>query len=60
MKDYEKLCDDICLCASTECPKHDKCLRGIGYKKAKGIYTVSNLSEICNSDNNYEMLIGEF
>lgn len=59
MKGYNArfLLDDICLCASKECPKYDKCLRGNGYKKAKGIYTVSLLSEICNTLNNYEMFI---
>ena len=41
MKDYERILDDICLCASVECPKHKECLRGIGYEKVKGIHTIS-------------------
>lgn len=50
--------EDICRCASHKCPRYDKCMRGDGYKR-EGIYTISNLSEVCNQNNNYEMYIGE-
>ena len=48
--------DDICLCASKECPRYDECLRGNGTKK-EGIYTISMLREVCNQNNNYEYFI---
>ena len=48
--------DDICLCASKECPRYDECLRGNGTKR-KGIYTISMLREVCNQNNNYEYFI---
>ena len=48
--------NDICLCASKECPRYDECIRGELTKK-KGIYTISFLREICNQNNNYEMFI---
>ena len=51
--------DDICVCMSIKCPRYDKCMRGDGYKRKDGIYTVSNLAEVCNQNNNYEMYIGE-
>ena len=49
---------DICLCASTECPKYKECIRG-ELTTRKGIYTMSYLSEVCHKDNNYELFIGE-
>ena len=49
---------DICLCASKECPKYEKCIRG-GLTTRNGIYTMSYLREVCNQNNNYEMFIGE-
>ena len=51
--------DDICVCRSIKCPRYDKCMRGDGYKRPEGIYTVSDLAEVCNQNNNYEMYIGE-
>ena len=51
--------DDMCRCGSIKCPRYDKCLRGDGYEFPKGIYTISNLAEVCNQNNNYEMFIGE-
>lgn len=48
---------DICLCASTECPRYENCVRGELTKK-QGIYTISYLAECCNENNNYEMFIG--
>ena len=48
--------NDICLCASKECPRYEECLRGDGIER-KGIYTISLLREICNQNNNYEMFI---
>ena len=50
--------DDICLCASIECPRYEECIRG-GVNKKQGIYTISYLKEVCNQNNNYEMFIGE-
>ena len=49
--------DDICLCMSIDCPKYEECMRGDNYKRADGIYTVSNLKEVCNQNNNYELFI---
>lgn len=49
--------DDICLCASEDCPKYEECIRG-GAKKRMGIYTISFLRECCNQNNNYKMFIG--
>lgn len=58
MKRYEMIMDDICRCASKECPKYNKCLRGNGYKgKLQGIYTISLLAQVCNENSNYEMFI---
>ena len=50
--------NDICLCASKECPRYDECVRG-GLTKKEGVYTISLLREICNQNNNYIMFIGE-
>ena len=58
MKDYDKILDDICLCASRECPRHKECLRGIGYDNVKGVHTVSSLAGICRYSN-YEYYIGD-
>ncbi len=50
--------DDICLCASKECPRYDECYRNGETKNKKGeIYTVSMLREVCNQNNNYEYFI---
>ena len=51
--------EDMCVCMSIKCPRYNKCMRGDGYKREDGIYTVSNLAEVCNQNNNYEMYIGE-
>ena len=48
--------DDICLCASKECPRYKECLRGDNTKR-KGIYTIALLRECCNQNNDYEMFI---
>ena len=48
--------NDICLCASEDCPKYQDCLRGAGIKR-QGIYTISILSEICNEQTNYKCFI---
>lgn len=40
---------DICFCASKECPIKDYCFRAIGCKSR--IYTASFLAEICNHSN---------
>ena len=50
--------DDICLCASEECPKYEDCVRG-GKIKREGVYTISYLAEVCNQNNKYECFIGE-
>ena len=44
--------DDICTCASEECPQKDKCVRAIQYHKP-GIHTVSDLYQCCKVDNQY-------
>ena len=49
--------EDICLCASIKCPRYSECLRGDGYKHPDGIYTVSELSSVCNQNNNYKEFI---
>lgn len=49
--------EDICICRSIECPRYKRCLRGDGYERPEGIYTVSNLAQICNEDNDFEMFI---
>ena len=51
--------EDMCVCRSIECPKYKECMRGDGFKRPEGIYTVSALAEICNKENNYEMYIGD-
>ena len=50
--------DDICVCMSIKCPRYDKCMRGDGYKRKDGIYTVSDLQQECNQNNNYKLFIG--
>lgn len=47
---------DICICASKECPRYSKCLRGAGIKRA-GIYTMSYLGEHCNESSDFEAFI---
>ena len=47
--------DDICFCASKECPRYEECLRGS--MKKEGVYTISLLREVCNQNNNYEYFI---
>ena len=49
--------DDMCVCRSIECPKYDECMRGDGYKRPEGIYTVSMLATECNQNNNYKLFI---
>lgn len=48
---------DICLCASTECPRYNDCYRGSGVDRKGRIYTSSYLAEVCNKDNNYSAFI---
>ena len=49
--------DDICRCATENCPKYNQCRRGNGFHHDAGIYTVSFLGEVCNEENNYEYFI---
>ena len=49
--------DDICTCASQECPLRDKCVRATQYHKP-GIHTVSDFNQFCK-DNNNEYFIEE-
>lgn len=49
--------DDICVCMSIKCPRYKECLRGDGYKRPEGIYTVSDLAPVCNQNNNYKEFI---
>jgi len=49
--------DDICTCASQECPRKDECVRSTQYRKP-GIHTVSDLYELCKKEN-YEYFIKE-
>lgn len=44
--------DDICTCASEECPKKNQCVRSTQYKKP-GIHTVSDLYEFCKVNDEY-------
>ncbi len=47
--------DDICFCASEQCPIREYCYRAAGQKA--GIYTISYLGEICNHANVFELFI---
>ena len=47
---------DICLCMCKECKYYDDCIRGGALSRA-GIHTVSDLSEVCNEENDYEYFI---
>lgn len=49
--------EDVCRCASIECPRYEECARGED-NHSTGIYTISNLAEECNQNNNYKMFIG--
>jgi len=49
--------DDICCCASQECPHKNECVRAIQYHKS-GIHTVSDFTELCR-DNSDEYFIKE-
>ena len=49
--------NDICFCASKECPRYDECYRNGETKNKGGIYTISMLREVCNQNNNYEYFI---
>lgn len=49
--------NDICLCASKDCPRYEECIRG-GAVKREGIYTIALLRESCNQNNKYIMFIG--
>ena len=46
---------DICFCASKECPIREYCFRAIGCKSK--IYTASYLAEVCNHSNVFELFI---
>ena len=41
--------DDICCCASQDCPHKDNCVRAIQYHKP-GVHTVSDFYHICRED----------
>lgn len=56
MSNYN-IMDDMCVCRSIECSRYDECTRGDGYKRPAGIYTVANLAEECNQNNNYKLFI---
>lgn len=47
----------MCVCMSIKCPRYSECLRGDGYKRPEGIYTVSDLAPVCNQNNNYKEFI---
>lgn len=49
--------NDICRCCSEECPMYKKCYRGDGHTYKPGVYTVSNLMEVCTAENGFEMFI---
>jgi len=49
--------EDMCVCMSIKCPRYSECLRGDGYKRPEGIYTVSDLAPVCNQNNNYKEFI---
>ena len=44
--------DDICTCASQDCPHKDICVRSIEYHKP-GIHTVSDFTELCKENDEY-------
>ena len=44
--------DDICTCASENCPYKDECVRSIQYRKP-GIHTVSDFTEFCKIKKEY-------
>ena len=44
--------DDICTCASEDCPRKDECVRVIQYHKP-GIHTVSDFTELCREGDEY-------
>ena len=44
--------DDICCCASQDCPQKEKCVRYIQGCKP-GIHTFSDLYQFCKEDNEY-------
>ena len=44
--------DDICTCASKECPDREICLRAKAYKKP-GIHTVSDFTDLCKETREY-------
>ena len=48
---------DICYCAnaSEHCPKAENCLRGTEH--GVGIYTISQLWQVCIKDSNYSNYI---
>ena len=57
MNNYN-IMEDMCVCMSIKCPRYDRCIRGDGYKRPESIYTIANLAEECNQNNNYKMFIG--
>ena len=44
--------DDICACASQDCPDKENCVRAQVYKKP-GIHTVSDFTEFCKETREY-------
>ena len=46
---------DICFCASNNCPIKEYCFRFVGCKSQ--IYTASYLAEVCNYSNVFEYFI---
>lgn len=52
---YSWISQDICFCASKECPIREYCFRAIGCKSR--IYTASYLADVCNHSNVYAYYI---
>lgn len=44
--------DDICACASQDCPDKEICVRAKEYKKP-GIHTISDFTELCKETKEY-------
>lgn len=51
---------DLCRCQTTECKYYKSCFRGNGHSYKPGIYTFSNLGDICkryNKDSKFDYFI---
>lgn len=44
--------DDICACASQDCPEKDRCVRAQVYR-SPGIHTISDFTELCKETKEY-------